>query len=332
MIPTNTRFVTHGQGGGAEVLDIAETAIPIPGPSDVLIEIAFAGVNRPDILQRSGKYPPPHGASPILGLEVAGCVVARGAEVNEWNVGDAVCALTPGGGYSEYCLPDAGHCLPIPRGLDLRQGAALPENLFTVWTNLIDRGRLKAGETVLVHGGSSGIGYMAIQLAKQHGARVFTTVGNDQKAEFCQALGADLVINYRAQDFVSEIERYTNKHGVDVILDMVGGDYLPKNVRLLAIEGRLIQIAFLQGSKIPEFDFMPVMVRRLTITGSTLRPRSIEQKAAIARSVRENVWPLLESGKVKVIIDQVFPLAQVADAHRLLERSQHIGKVLLQVR
>jgi NADPH:quinone reductase len=332
MIPTNMRFVTHGQGGGAEVLEIAETAIPIPGPRDVLIEIAFAGVNRPDILQRSGKYPPPHGASPILGMEVAGRVVACGAEVNEWNVGDAVCALTPGGGYSEYCLTDAGHCLPIPRGLDLRQGAALPENLFTVWANLIDRGRLKAGETVLVHGGSSGIGYMAIQLAKQHGARVFTTVGNDRKAEFCQALGADLVINYRAQDFVSEIERYTNKHGVDVILDMVGGDYLPKNVRLLAIEGRLVQIAFLQGSKIPEFDFMPVMVRRLTITGSTLRPRSIEQKAAIARSVRENVWPLLESGKVKVVIHQVFPLAQAAEAHRLLERSQHIGKVLLQVR
>lgn len=332
MIPTNMRFVTHGQGGGAEVLEIAETAIPIPGPRDVLIEIAFAGVNRPDILQRSGKYPPPHGASPILGLEVAGRVVACGAEVNEWNVGDAVCALTPGGGYSEYCLTNASHCLPIPRGLDLRQGAALPENLFTVWANLIDRGRLKAGETVLVHGGSSGIGYMAIQLAKRHGARVFTTVGNDRKAEFCQALGADLVINYRAQDFVSEIERHTKKRGIDVILDMVGGDYLPKNVRLLAIEGRLVQIAFLQGSKIPEFDFMPVMVRRLTITGSTLRPRSIEQKAAIARSLRENVWPLLESGKVKVIIHQVFPLAQAAEAHRLLERSQNIGKVLLQVR
>jgi NADPH2:quinone reductase len=332
MIPTKMRFVTHGQGGGAEVLKIAETATPIPGPREVLIEVEFAGVNRPDILQRSGKYPPPPGASPILGLEVAGRVVARGAEVNEWNVGDAVCALTPGAGYSEYCLTDASHCLPIPLGLDFKQAAALPENLFTVWSNLIERGRLKAGETVLVHGGSSGIGYMAIQLAKQHGARVFTTVGNDRKAEFCRTLGTDLVINYRTQDFVSEIENHTGKRGVDVILDMVGGDYLAKNVHLLAIEGRLVQISFLQGSKVPQFDFMPVMVRRLTITGSTLRPRTIEQKAAIARSLRDRVWPLLEAGKVKVVIHRIFPLAEAAASHRLIEQSQHIGKILLQVR
>jgi putative PIG3 family NAD(P)H quinone oxidoreductase len=332
MIPTKMRFVTHGQGGGPEVLEIAETATPIPGPREVLIEVEFAGVNRSDILQRAGKYPPPPGASPILGLEVAGRVVARGAEVNEWKVGDAVCALTPGGGYSEYCLTDASHCLPIPLGLDFKRTAALPENLFTVWANLIERGRLKAGEIVLIHGGSSGIGYMAIQLAKQHGARVFTTVGNDRKAEFCRALGADLVINYRTQDFVSQIQNYTDKRGVDVILDMVGGDYVVKNVRLLGLEGRLVQIAFLQGSQLPDFDLMPIMARRLTITGSTLRPRTIAQKAAIARNLREHIWPLLEAGKLKVVIHRVFPLAQAADAHRLMEQSQHIGKILLQVR
>lgn len=332
MIPENMQFVSHGQGGPPEVLKIAETATPVPGPRQVLIEVEFAGVNRPDILQRSGKYPPPPGASPILGLEVAGRVAALGAEVNEWKIGESLCALTPGGGYAEYCLTDASHCLPIPHGLDLKQAAALPENLFTVWTNLIERGRLKAGETVLVHGGSSGIGYLAIQLAKLHEATAFTTVGTDQKAEFCRTLGADLVVNYRTQDFVAEIENRISKRGVDVILDMVGGDYLSKNVRLLANEGRLVQIAFLQGSTIPEFDFMPVMVRRLTITGSTLRTQTIEKKAAIARSLREQVWPLLETSQLKVVIHQIFPLVQVADAHRLIEQNQHLGKVLLQVR
>ena len=332
MIPTNMRFVSHGRGGPAEVLEIIETATPIPGPREVLIEVEYAGVNRPDILQRAGAYPPPPGASPILGLEVAGNVVARGAEVNEWNVGDSVCALTPGGGYAEYCLADASHCLPVPRGLELKQAAALPENLFTVWHNLVERGRLKAGESVLVHGGSSGIGYMAIQLAKQYGAEVLATAGSDQKTEFCRKLGADLVINYRTQDFVAEIENHIGRRGVDVILDMVGGDYLSRNVGLLALEGRLVQIAFLQGSKVSEFDFLPVMVRRLTITGSTLRPRTVEQKAAIARSLRDRVWPLLETGKVKVFIHQIFPLAQVRDAHRQMEQGQHLGKILLQVR
>ena len=332
MIPTNMRFVSHGRGGPAEVLEIAETATPIPGPREVLIEVAHAGVNRPDILQRSGNYPPPVGASPILGLEVGGHVVALGAEVNEWKVGDPVCALTPGGGYAEYCLTDASHCLPVPRGLELKQAAALPENLFTVWNNLIERGRLKAGERVLVHGGSSGIGYMAIQLAKQYGAEVLTTVGSDQKAEFCRKLGADLVINYRTQNFVAEIENQTGEHGVDVILDMVGGDYLPRNIRLLALEGRLVQIAFLQGSRISEFDFLPVMMRRLTITGSTLRPRTVEQKAAIARNLRDRVWPLLETGKIKVVIHRILPLAQVRDAHHQMEQGQHLGKILLQVR
>ncbi|HEX3445357.1 MAG TPA: NAD(P)H-quinone oxidoreductase, partial [Chthoniobacterales bacterium] len=248
MISHSMRYIAHEPGGGPEVLRIERREPPEPGPRDVLIEVKFAGVNRPDLLQRAGKYPPPAGASPILGLEVSGQIAARGAEVTEWNTGDAVCALTPGGGYADYCLTDAGHCLPIPKGLDFAQAAALPENLFTVWTNLIDRARLKTGEYVLVHGGSGGIGYLAIQLAKEHGATVYTTVGSEAKAEFCRSLGAALAINYRTEDFVAAIEQATNRRGVDVILDMVGGEYLGKNVRSLALEGRLVQIAFLQGS------------------------------------------------------------------------------------
>ena len=332
MIPHSMQYVAHEPGGGPEVLRIEQREIPKPGPRDVLIQVKFAGVNRPDLLQRAGKYPPPPGASPILGLEVSGQIMARGAEVTEWNIGDAVCALTPGGGYAEYCLTSAGHCLPIPQGFEFAQAAALPENLFTVWTNLIDRGRLKAGEYVLIHGGSGGIGYLAIQLAKEHGATVCTTVGNEVKAEFCRSLGAAVTINYRTQDFVGVVEKATNRRGVDVILDMVGGDYLGKNIRSLALEGRLIQIAFLQGSTLQQFDFMPVMTRRLTITGSTLRPRSIEEKAAIAQSLRQHVWPLLESGKIKVVIDRIIPLTRASDAHRIMEESQHMGKILLQVR
>jgi putative PIG3 family NAD(P)H quinone oxidoreductase len=325
-------YVTHEPGGGSEVLRIEERETPKAGPRDVLIEVKFAGVNRPDAMQRAGKYPPPPGASPILGLEVSGQIIARGAEVTEWNIGDAVCALTPGGGYAEYCLTNAGHCLPIPRGLDLAQAAALPENLFTVWTNLIDRARLKTGEYVLIHGGSSGIGYLAIQLAKEHGATVFTTVGSETKAEFCRSLGAALVINYRSQDFVDAVEKATNGRGVDVVLDMVGGDYLGKNIRSLAHEGRLVQIAFLQGSAVQQFDFLPVMVRRLTITGSTLRPRSIQEKADIAQNLRQDVWPLLESGEIKVVIDRIVPMEKVSEAHRVMETSQHMGKILLQVK
>jgi putative PIG3 family NAD(P)H quinone oxidoreductase len=325
-------YVAHEPSGGPEVLRIEQREIPKPGPRDVLIQVKFAGVNRPDLLQRAGKYPPPPGASPILGLEVSGQIVARGAEVTEWNIGDAVCALTPGGGYAEYCLTNAGHCLPIPQGFDFAQAAALPENLFTVWANLIDRGRLKAGEYVLIHGGSSGIGYMAIQLARENGATVYTTVGNEAKAEFCRSLGAAVAINYRTEDFVAVVEKATSRRGVDVILDMVGRDYLGRNIRSLALEGRLIQIAFLQGSTVQQFDFMPVMTRRLTITGSTLRPRSIEEKAAIAQSLRQHVWPLLESGKIKVVIDRIIPLSRASDAQRVMEESQHMGKILLQVR
>jgi NADPH2:quinone reductase len=332
MTPQLIHYVAHEPGGGPEVLRIEQREMPEPGPLDVLIKVHFAGVNRPDLLQRAGEYPPPPGASPILGLEVSGEIVARGVEVTEWNVGDMVCALTPGGGYADYCLTNAAHCLPIPKGLDAAQAAALPENLFTVWTNLIERARLKAGECALIHGGSSGIGYLAIQLAKEHGATVFTTVGNETKAEFCRSLGATLAINYRTEDFVAVIEKATDGRGVDVVLDMVGGEYLAKNVGLLAREGRLVQIAFLQGSTVHHFDFKPVMVRRLTITGSTLRPRSVEEKAAIAQNLWQRVWPLLETGKIKVVIDRVVPLARASDAHRLMEASQHIGKILLQVR
>jgi NADPH2:quinone reductase len=329
MIPQKMRYVAHEPGGGPEVMRLAEMAIPEPGPRDVLIDVEFAGVNRPDLLQRAGKYPPPPGASPVLGLEVSGHVAALGPEVAEWKIGDEVCALTAGGGYAEYCLANAGHCLPVPNGLDLSKAAALPENLFTVWTNLIDRGRLKSGESLLVHGGSSGIGYMAIQLAVQRGARAFTTVGTEEKAEFCRKLGAVLAINYRAQDFVKEIQHATLQQGVDVILDMVGGDYVPKNLSLLALEGRLVQIAFLQSSTVPALDLREVMTRRLTITGSTLRPRSVQEKAAIAESLKQNVWPLLESGKMRVVINRVFPFTDVINAHRTIQESRHMGKIVL---
>jgi putative PIG3 family NAD(P)H quinone oxidoreductase len=329
MLPALMRFVNYGEGGGPEVLRIVESQIPEIGPRDVLIETHFAGVNRPDILQRSGKYPPPPGASPILGLEVAGKVVALGAEVTNWKVGDQVCALTPGGGYAEYCRVDATHCLALPRGFDLATSAAIPENFFTVWTNLVSRGRLQLGESVLIHGGSSGIGYCALQIAKQFGAIVFTTVGNEEKAKFCRDLGADHVINYRTADFVAEIKTITGGRGVDIILDMVGGPYIEKNVSLLRYEGRLVQIAFLQGSEVSNFNFMPVMVRRLTITGSTLRPRSVEEKSSIANALREHVWPLLESHKIKIVVHKIFPLSQVAEAHRMMERSEHAGKIVL---
>jgi NADPH:quinone reductase len=323
------RYITHGEGGGPEVLRIAECPIPAIGMDEVLIRVHSAGVNRPDLLQRAGKYPPPPGASPILGLEVAGQVEALGAKVAVWKVGDRVCALTPGGGYAEYCRTDASHCLPLPGGLDLATCAAIPETFFTVWTNLVNRGRLKSGENVLIHGGSSGIGYTAVQIAKQLGAKVFTTVGNDQKAKFCLDLGADHVINYRTQDFVSEIRNIAGVHGIDIVLDMVGGSYIEKNISLLRLEGRLLQIAFLQGSTVPGFDFTPIMLRRLTVTGSTLRPQSVEQKASIAKALHDQVWPLLESGQIKVVVYKTFPYSEVSEAHRMMERGEHTGKIVL---
>jgi putative PIG3 family NAD(P)H quinone oxidoreductase len=307
---------------------LVQGPLPSPGPNDVLIEVAYAGVNRPDVLQRSGSYPPPPGASPHLGLEVSGRVVATGAGVTQWRAGDEVCALVPGGGYAQYCITDASHCLPVPEGLTLLQAAALPETYFTVWTNVFERGRLQAGETFLVHGGSSGIGLTAIQLAHAFGARVITTVGNTEKAQACREAGADHAINYRDEDFVDAVAKLTDGEGVNIILDMVGGDYIARNIRALALEGRLVQIAFLEGSRI-ELDAMPIMLRRLTFTGSTLRARSIEQKAAIAKALHAHVWPLLEAGRALPVIHGVLPFADVKAAHELMESSKHIGKIML---
>ena len=324
-------YIDHGKGGPADILKPAEGSVPQPQAGEVVIEVHYAGVNRPDVLQRSGSYPPPPGASPILGLEVAGRISAVAANVTQWKVGDLVCALTPGGGYAEYCAVPAPHCLPIPKGLSLREAAALPENFYTVWTNVFTRGRLKAGETFLVHGGSSGIGLTAIQLAKAFGATVYTTVGSKEKAEFCKKMGADAAINYREQDFVAEVAQLTNKKGVDLTLDMVGGPYIEKNLKSLALEGRLVQIAFLQPSKV-ELDFLPIMIKRVTFTGSTLRPRTVAQKAEIAQDLLKQVWPLLESGQVKPVIHATFPLKDAKLAHQLMESSKHIGKIMLEVR
>jgi NADPH:quinone reductase len=324
------RFIDLPNFGGAEVMQLAQGALPMHGDNDILIKVEYAGVNRPDIAQRTGRYNPPPGASSILGLEVAGKVVAKGANITQWRVGDAVCALTPGGGYAEYCVTPAAHSLPLPKGLSMLEAASLPENFFTVWVNVFDTCKLKAGETFLVHGGSSGIGLTAIQLAKAFGATVFTTVGNEEKAAFCRQIGADHVINYKDKDFLAEIQALSGKKGIDVILDMVGGPYIEKNLKLLAIEGRLCLIAFLQGSK-TEIDFMMPMLKRQTITGSTLRARPDGQKSVIAKSLQEKVWPLIEAGKVKPVVHKVFPLAQAAEAHRLMESSLHIGKIMLAV-
>ena len=325
-------FIDHANGGPPDVLRPAERPSPVPQAGQVLVEVGYAGVNRPDVVQRMGRYPPPPDASPILGLEIAGRIVAIADDVTTWKIGDEVCALAHGGGYAEFCAVHAAHCLPIPQGLTPLQAAALPENFFTVWSNVFDRGRLRTGENFLVHGGSSGIGLTAIQLAKAFGARVFTTVGSEAKAAACKAHGADVVINYKVCDFEKEIQSAIGKRGMDVILDMVGGSYVAKNLRLLTADGRLVFIAFLEGSKIPELDLLPIMLKRLTVTGSTLRPRTVAEKAAIAVALRGQVWPLIESGQIKPVIHAVFPLAQAAQAHRLMESSQHIGKIMLAVK
>lgn len=324
-------FIDHGTGGAPDCLRLAEREMAAPAGRQVLIEVAYAGVNRPDVLQRSGSYPPPPGASPYLGLEVAGTVIAVGPDATRWQVGDRVCALTPGGGYAQYCLADERHCLPVPRGLDLLSAAAIPENYFTVWTNVFERARLAAGEKFLVHGGSSGIGLTAIQLARAFGAEIWTTVGNQEKAEACLKAGAQHALIYRDTDFEADIRQATGGQGVDVILDMVGGAYINKNIRLLAVNGRLVQIAFLEGSK-AEIDALPIMTKRLSFTGSTLRPRSDEDKGAIARALADKVLPLMEQGRCLPLIHQVFPLEQAAQAHALMESSKHIGKIMLKVR
>ncbi|GMQ96240.1 MAG: NAD(P)H-quinone oxidoreductase [Gammaproteobacteria bacterium] len=327
-IPKTMRAIEIAEAGGPEVLRVREFPVPKPGDGEVLIKVSAAGVNRPDVMQRQGLYPPPPGAPDIPGLEVAGTVVALGAKTSGVQEGDAVCALVIGGGYAEYCVTPASHCLPIPENLSAVQAGAIPEAFFTVWTNIFDRGRLAGGETLLVHGGSSGVGTTAIQLAKAFGAKVYVTAGSAEKCQACRELGAEAAINYRDEDFVERISELTNERGVDLIVDMVGGDYLPRNLKCLTVEGRIVQIALLGGPKV-EMNLLPIMLKRLTLTGSTLRPRSVAQKAMIAHSLREKVWPLLKSGQVRPIIHATFPLAQASDAHRLMESSQHIGKIVL---
>jgi len=327
-LPASMTAIEIKPFGGPEVLTPAKRPVPRPAAGEVLVKVAAAGVNRPDVLQRQGGYAPPPGASDIPGLEVAGTIVALGDGVAGWKIGDAACALVAGGGYAEYCNVPVPQCLPFPKGYDAVRAAAIPETFFTVWTNVFDRGRLKAGESFLVHGGSSGIGTTAIQLAKAFGARVFATAGGADKCAACKQLGADVAIDYRNEDFAEVVAKATEGRGVDVILDMVGGDYILRNLKSLAVEGRLVQIAFLKGST-AEINLLPLMVKRQTVTGSTLRPRSVAEKGVIAEALRKSVWPLLDAGKVAPIIHATFPLAKAADAHRLMESSAHIGKIVL---
>ncbi len=324
------KYIEHGKGGTPDCMHIADTAKPVPGEGEILIEVAYAGVNRPDVLQRSGKYPPPPGASPILGLEVSGRVAAIGANVSEYKVGDLVTALTPGGGYAEFCTVPAAQVLPIPAGVDLATAACLPENWFTVWANLTQHGHLVAGERILIHGGSSGIGLTAVQLANHLKAETIVTVGSDEKAEFCKKFGATHAINYRDTDFVTEVGKLTNGGGVDVVLDMVGAPYFNKNLSLLKRDGRLVIVAFLEGSK-DEFDLMPIMLKRLVVTGSTMRPRTIAEKQVLRDDLRREIWPAIESGKIQTHIHARFGLAQASKAHLLMESSKHIGKIVLEV-
>jgi len=324
------RFINISEHGGPEVMEIKEGEAPDPGKGEVLIRVHAAGVNRPDVMQRQGLYAPPPGASPILGLEVSGEVVATGNDVSAWSVSDRVCALTNGGGYAEYVAVPAGQCLPVPEGLPVEEAAALPETFFTVWTNVFDRAGLKPGESFLVHGGSSGIGTAAIQLAKSLGSKVFTTAGSAEKCAACQSLGADVAINYTEQDYVEVLKEATDGQGVDVILDMVGGDYVARNLELAAVDGRIVSISFLKGSRV-EIDMMQILRKRLTVTGSTLRPRTAEAKAGIAEKLRTQIWPLIESGKIKPLIATRFPLADAVESHKLIESSKHIGKIILTV-
>ncbi|MEM6668043.1 MAG: NAD(P)H-quinone oxidoreductase [Pseudomonadota bacterium] len=316
--------------GGPEVLKLATRATPFPGPDEILIKVRAAGVNRPDALQRAGAYPPPKDASDLPGLEVAGDVVMVGENVSSWSVGDAVCALTPGGGYAEYCVTHADHALPIPGELGYHQAAALPETFFTVWVNVFQRAALQPGESLLVHGGSSGIGTTAIQLAKAFGSRVFATAGSAEKCKACEDLGAERAINYRDEDFVDVCKEMTGGKGIDVILDMIGGDYLPKNFKVAAEDGRISNIAFLKGPKV-EVNFALGMMKRLTWTGSTLRPRSVEFKAQVAEELLEKVWPRIAAGQIAPVMDQLCDLEDAAKAHARMEASEHIGKIVLTV-
>jgi len=329
-IPAKMRAVEIAKPGGPEVLTPVERAVPAPRKDEILVKVAAAGVNRPDVLQRMGNYAPPPDASDLPGLEIAGEVVACGEGVTQWKAGDQICALTHGGGYAEYCAVPAVQALPVPKGLSEIEAASLPETFFTVWNNVYDRAKLAPGESLLVQGGSSGIGVTAIQMAVATGNRVLVTAGSDEKCAACVALGADKAINYRTQDFVAEVKAATGGKGVNVILDMVGGDYVPRELKCLADEGRLVFIAFQRGMK-TELDLNELMRRRLTLTGSTLRPRTVEYKGYIAQNLGDRFWPLIEAGKIKPQIFKTFPLAQAAEAHRLMESSQHVGKIILTV-
>jgi NADPH2:quinone reductase len=329
-LPSRMRAVEVSQPGGPEVLKVAERPVPAPKPEEVLIKVSAAGVNRPDVLQRMGMYPVPPGASDLPGLEVAGEIVAKGPAAKLFSVGDKVCALVHGGGYAEYCVAPQATTLPVPKGLTLIEAASLPETFFTVWANVYDRAKLAPGESLLVQGGSSGIGVTAIQMARATGNRVFATAGSDEKCAACVRLGAEKAINYRTQDFLAEIKAATGDKGVNVILDMVGGDYVPKELKCLADDGRLVFIAFLRGPK-TELDINELMRRRLTLTGSTLRPRTVDFKGYVARNLREKIWPLVETGKIKPEIYRTFRLEEAAEAHRLMESSQHIGKIVLTI-
>ena len=330
-LPETMTAILHGEGGGPEVLVPGTAPTPAPKPDEVLIRVMATGVNRPDVAQRKGDYPPPPGASPLIGLETAGEVVALGAEVTAFRLGDKVCALTNGGAYAEYCTAPASQCLPWPKGYDAVRAAALPETAFTVWANLFGHGKLAAGDTVLIHGGTSGIGVTAIQLAKAFGATVIATAGSADKCKACLDLGADAAIDYRTQDFVAEVKRITKGRLANVVLDMVGADYFNRNLKCLAMDGRLVIIAFLGGFEVGKADLRPVMTRRLTVTGSTMRPRTTAQKAELATALREKVWPLLEAGRCAPPIFKVFPLREAAAAHALMETSTHIGKIMLKV-
>src|SRR6516165_6554002 len=327
-LPARMTAIAIRAPGGPDMLVAEERDVPPPVEGEVLVKVAAAGVNRPDVMQRQGLYPPPKGATDIPGLEIAGTVVALGAGVERWKIGDEVMALVVGGGYAQYCPAHESHCLPMPSGLSMTQAAGIPETFFTVFHNTFERGRLKAGETLLVHGGSSGIGTAAIQIAKAFGARVITTAGSAEKCEACRKLGADVAINYRNEDFVAATKTATAGRGADVILDMVGGEYIERNYEAAAVEGRIVQIAF-QGSPKATVDFRRIMLKRLTHTGSTLRARSIEDKAAIARAVEAHALPLVAAGKVKPVIDSTFPLSEAAAAHSRLEAGAHIGKIVL---
>jgi len=328
-LPDTMTAIEIAQPGGPEVLKPTTRPMPLPAAGEVLIEVKAAGVNRPDVQQRQGGYDPPPGASDIPGLEVAGRVAAVGLGVQKFRVGDGVCALVAGGGYATYCVAPVPQTLPVPKGLTMVEAAAVPETFFTVWTNLFERVRFQAGETVLIHGGSSGIGTTAIQLARAFGAaQIFATAGSAEKCRACEALGATRAIDYKTADFLAIVKEMTGGRGVDVILDMIGGDYMQKNLSALAMEGRLVNVAYLRGPKI-EVNFAPVMLKRLTITGSTLRPRTVEQKGAIAAALHRQVWPLLEKKTLKPVIYRTFPLAEAAAAHRLMESSEHIGKIVL---